>query len=55
MGSTAGASSHNRESHAVYKDSLIAASAVVHRLAVATRNRADFVNAGVHIVDPFLG
>jgi predicted nucleic acid-binding protein len=37
------------------KDSLIAATAVVHGLGVATRNRADFVNAGVHIVDPFLG
>jgi predicted nucleic acid-binding protein len=36
------------------KDSLIAATAVVHGLAVATRNRADFVNAGVHIVDPFV-
>jgi toxin FitB len=37
------------------KDSLIAATAVVHGLAVATRNRADFLNAGVRIVDPFLG
>ena len=37
------------------KDSLIAATASVHGLAVATRNRADFVHAGVRIVDPFLG
>jgi predicted nucleic acid-binding protein len=37
------------------KDSLIAATAVVHGLAVATRNHADFVNAGVRIVDPFVG
>jgi hypothetical protein len=37
------------------KDSLIAATAVVHGLAVATRNRADFMNAGVRIVDPFVG
>ena len=37
------------------KDSLIAATAAVHGLAVATRNRADFVNAGVRIVDPFVG
>ena len=36
------------------KDSLIAATAAVHSLAVATRNRADFVNAGVRIVDPFV-
>jgi hypothetical protein len=35
------------------KDSLIAATALVHGLAVATRNRADFVKAGVEIVDPF--
>ncbi len=33
------------------KDSLIAATAVVHGLAVAKRNRADFVNAGVRIVE----
>ena len=37
------------------KDSLIAATAAVHRLAIATRNRADFVNAGVSVVDPFVG
>ena len=35
------------------KDSLIAATAVVRGLAVATRNRVDFANAGVRIVDPF--
>jgi predicted nucleic acid-binding protein len=37
------------------KDSLIAATAIVHGLAVATRNRSDFANAGVRIVDPFVG
>ena len=37
------------------KDSLIAATAAVHKLAIATRNRADFVNAGVSVVDPFAG
>jgi toxin FitB len=36
------------------KDSLIAATAIVHRLAVATRNRIDFAKAGVHVVDPFI-
>ena len=35
------------------KDSLIAATALVHDLAIATRNRADFGNAGVKLVDPF--
>ena len=37
------------------KDSLIAATAVVHGLAVATRNRIDFAKAGVQVVDPFFG
>jgi predicted nucleic acid-binding protein len=37
------------------KDSLIAATALVHGLVVATRNRADFDKAGVQIVDPFAG
>jgi predicted nucleic acid-binding protein len=37
------------------KDSLIAATAIVHNLAVATRNRDDFANAGVRVVDPFAG
>ena len=37
------------------KDSLIAATAIVHGLAVVTRNRGDFANAGVHILDPFVG
>ena len=35
------------------KASLIAATALVHELAIATRNPADFVHAGVRIVDPF--
>jgi toxin FitB len=35
------------------KDSLIAATALVHGLTVVTRNRRDFENAGVDIVDPF--
>lgn len=35
------------------KDSLIAATALVHDLTVATRNRSDFEHAGVRIVDPF--
>ncbi|MGZ5445566.1 MAG: PIN domain-containing protein [Thermoanaerobaculia bacterium] len=35
------------------KDSLIAATALVHDLVIATRNRGDFEKAGVKIVDPF--
>lgn len=35
------------------KDSLIAATALVHNLIVVTRNRVDFEKAGVRIVDPF--
>jgi toxin FitB len=35
------------------KDSLIAATAAVHDLTVATRNRSDFKNAGVKTIDPF--
>jgi toxin FitB len=37
------------------KDSLIAATAILHGLAVATRNGADFANTGVSIIDPFAG
>ena len=36
------------------KDSLIAATALVHGLVVATRNRTDFEQAGVRIVDPWM-
>lgn len=35
------------------KDSLIAATALVHGLTVVTRNRQDFERAGVAIIDPF--
>ena len=35
------------------KDSLIAATALVHDLIVATRNHADFEKAGVDTTDPF--
>lgn len=35
------------------KDSMIAATALVHDLTVATRNRADFEKAGVRLIDPF--
>ena len=35
------------------KDSLIAATALVYGLTVATRNLRDFRKAGVKVVDPF--
>lgn len=35
------------------KDSLIAATALVHGLTIATRNGRDFAKAGVGLVDPF--
>ena len=35
------------------KDSLIAATALVHNLIIATHNRANFEKAAVKIVDPF--
>ena len=35
------------------KDSLIAATALVHGLALATLNRRDFEKAGIEIADPF--
>ena len=35
------------------KDSLIAATSLVHGLVVATRNVHDFKKAGIKVVDPF--
>ncbi|HSF19232.1 MAG TPA: PIN domain-containing protein [Vicinamibacteria bacterium] len=35
------------------KDSLIASTALVHRLTVVTRNQTDFEKAGVDVLDPF--
>lgn len=35
------------------KDSLIAATALTHRLIIATRNHRDFVGTGARLVDPF--
>ena len=34
------------------KDSLIAATALVHGLTIVTRNRVDFEKAGLRIIDP---
>jgi predicted nucleic acid-binding protein len=35
------------------KDSLIAATALQHRLTIVTRNLSDYRNAGVDVVNPF--
>ena len=35
------------------KDSMIAATALVHGVRIATRNRGDFEAAGVRVIDPF--
>jgi hypothetical protein len=35
------------------KDSLIAATALVHGLAVVTRDREDFEKSGAVVIDPF--
>jgi toxin FitB len=36
------------------KDSLIAATAILHDVTIATRNRIDFAKAGVRVIDPFV-
>ena len=36
------------------RDSFIAATAMVHGLAVVTQNYIDFSKAGVHVIDPFV-
>ena len=46
------ASLHMQDRHAD-RDALIAATALVHRMAVVTRNVADFKPSGVEILDPW--
>ena len=43
----------HRKSETVYEDAMIAATAKVHGLTVATRNVADFKSFGVPLVNPF--
>ncbi|HQX52465.1 MAG TPA: type II toxin-antitoxin system VapC family toxin [Planctomycetaceae bacterium] len=35
------------------KDSLIAASAIQHKLTIVTRNTTDFLHTGTKLIDPF--
>ena len=43
----------HRKSHTLFEDAMIAATAIVHRLTVATRNVRDFREFEVDLVDPF--
>lgn len=43
----------HRQSPELIEDGLIAASAIVHNLVVATRNVRDFANFKVSVIDPF--
>lgn len=36
-----------------YRDSLIAATAIVHKLTIVTRNVSDFIQTGVNIINPW--
>lgn len=43
----------HRTSDTLYEDAMMAATAKVHHLSVATRNIADFQGFGVKLVNPF--
>ena len=44
----------HRTSNTLYEDAMIAATAKVHKLTVATRNVKDFKSFGVSVVNPFV-
>ena len=45
----------HRKSDTLYEDAMIAATAQMHGLTVATRNVADFKALGIHVFNPFGG
>jgi predicted nucleic acid-binding protein len=45
----------HRKSNTIYEDAMIAATAKVHGLTVATRNVTDFKAFGVPLLNPFKG
>lgn len=49
-----GARVMNRKSQTLLEDAMIAATALVHGLTVATRNERDFAALGVALFNPFL-
>ena len=43
----------HRKSDTCYEDAMIAATAVVHKLTVVTRNIGDFADFNVTLLNPF--